>query len=224
MKSFRTLRWAAVAPIVIASSIGLLTAARPQKPRPLCEIAHSWVMDHSGKLPTSLDEFVTYPKAYRRAIYTALPVEARVHLWQEFLTPFLANSSPLTAKQRALVQFEYDNLGRYQQDATGRTAVAQDSLYQKFSAEFPKSQTALLLNFINQVDERDAYPAGVALPRSISQGGPNAAPEEDCNCGDGPGPLDCDPGQSECHQANDCIIRIIGCGILGMMQCDGTCQ
>lgn len=52
---------------------------------PECELAAEWVDANADALPTTLEEFGEHSIAFRRAIYGALDVEARISLWEENL-------------------------------------------------------------------------------------------------------------------------------------------
>lgn len=63
-----------------------------------------WVARHANDLPRTLTELARFPIQFRKAIVTALPVDARVSLWDEHLAHFLGPDSKLSGPQQALVR------------------------------------------------------------------------------------------------------------------------
>lgn len=72
-----TVFWPAPAPMADAP---LVESAVPE-----CRLAEAWVEANRDALPTTLEAFGEYSVPFRRAIYRALDVEARISLWREHL-------------------------------------------------------------------------------------------------------------------------------------------
>lgn len=82
------------APSVVASDSSLV---------PECVRATAWVKANHRVLPTTLEAFSRYSVAYRRAIFNALPENAKAGLWRAHLESYLTPSSRLNRPQRDAV-------------------------------------------------------------------------------------------------------------------------
>jgi hypothetical protein len=91
----------------------------------LQETARNWVSTHRNALPTEFASYATFSYPHRRAIYRELDWATRERLWraqletfllpEERLTPvqremLLGLEAPLTAKQKAFIQFAVDSV------------------------------------------------------------------------------------------------------------------
>lgn len=62
-----------------------------------------WVKANKGRLPTRYDDVVTYPMAYRRAIFQELEPAVRRQLWLEHFDRYRASHPELSAEQSAVI-------------------------------------------------------------------------------------------------------------------------
>ena len=66
-----------------------------------CELAKEWVAANINALPTTPEAFGEHSVAFRRAIYGALDMEARISLWQENLAAVALEAT--SSEQRLLL-------------------------------------------------------------------------------------------------------------------------
>jgi hypothetical protein len=91
------------------TAIGLLTlglglaSPAPDKAVSACTKAREWAQSNLFRLPRSLEDFSTYSRLQRRAIFDALPNKEKEHLWVEHLAIYTGEFSELSMSEKAFV-------------------------------------------------------------------------------------------------------------------------
>lgn len=158
-------------------------------------MAQQWVDENLDHLPTTYEEFASYPVRYRKVIYTKLPLQTRAAFWRVHLDRFMA-AHDLSPAQLALVQMIRSNISEYlEMDSPAGV----DTLYARarkvLGVQLAKEAV------INLVPARPAELGEACSCSTVHDG---------CNGGyrcqkDGDG---CDP---------------VACGFLGLDTCNGEC-
>ena len=175
---------------------------------PECVLATEWVEANPDALPTTLESYSTYSSAYRRAIYEALDVEARISLWKEHLASVAhAITSP---EQRLFLQAA--PLGFYLGGNASESEVR----------AFEKEAIAILGE---ELTRAAFYSLGGPVP---VQDGEGQFP--DCSCRI---PTELNPSPKDCVAGSVCLAKLIifdvcrdtksGCGFLDLFACSGLC-
>ena len=176
-----------------------------------CELAKEWVAANINALPTTPEAFGEHSVAFRRAIYGALDMEARISLWQENLAAVALEAT--SSEQRLLL----DRVSRELEGHLRGTA--------------PRSELYAL-------GEEAIASLGMDLTRramTLSALGDSPMPDqaqelEPCTCStlvfwnwcwEPPDPLD--PGPKRCFKGSPDECEATGCGLLGLFWCDGDC-
>jgi len=147
--------------VLLTATLG---SAAPLTDPPECVLAAQWVGAHADDLPTTLSELSPFSMTYRRAIYDALPPDARVSLWREHMERFLRPESPLDEAQRAALRGVIPRLPELtvpERDPAGRRALTK-----QLAAIFPRELGSRIFTTLGDA------------PTSSQAGG--AAPT--CNC------------------------------------------
>lgn len=71
--------------------------------RPTCKRADEWIRSHRSALPSSYDDFATFPLSWRRRIYSRLNASEKATLWREHLRRAATSGLALTPVQRETV-------------------------------------------------------------------------------------------------------------------------
>jgi hypothetical protein len=71
--------------------------------RPTCKRADEWIRNHQSSLPSSYDDFVSFPLSWRRRIYSRLNASEKATLWREHLRRASSSGSALTPVQRETI-------------------------------------------------------------------------------------------------------------------------
>ena len=192
--------WAAPQPK--AGSSADVSAAVPE-----CVLAERWVEAHREALPTTLVAFSEHSVVYRRAIYRALDVEARISLWQEHIAA-VADQVTLP-EQRLFLQRAIPELDRYISE------TASESGLQAFGEE--------AISVLGKDLARDAF--GVLGSAPTLEEGDAQLP--DCSCRVGWPFFNCAEG-SDCRSRKWIIFDVCrdldtGCGLLWEQACNGLC-
>jgi len=206
-------RWLVVLPLVLVSSTGLLAAKRADPALP-CEVAARWVASHKDELPKTLAEFESYSSLYQRAMYGKLSGDARIRIWREHLAPYLIPAAGLNADQRALVQRFLNELPALMPDLQRAHEVLEHEHFQQdVTASFDKARMIEIftLHGFSAIDADAAPQTGGPSPESAGF---------ICACNTVDGNVDCTLGV--CH-VTGCLEQGFGCGLGGMLPCDGQC-
>jgi hypothetical protein len=218
-------RWYVLVPLVLVSSAGLIAASRPAPLRP-CEVIANWVAAHKAELPTTLAEFAKFSKAYRREMYSSMTAEARVSVWREHLTSFLAPTAGLTEAQRDLVQHVMNELDVLVTDPTGergRDQLAREHLVDAAQALFSREQITDIFTLNTVGSETGVSAAPSAELAESADGALLSSTGSSCSCSvEGGGFWDCDV--SGCVDDGNCLPTLSGCGFIGDERCDGVCK
>ena len=196
-------------PITALAIAAIWTASVAPVDTPECELAKEWVEAHHDELPTTLVAFSEHSVIYRRAIYRALDVEARISLWQEHLT-VVADQVTLP-EQRRFLQRAMRELGRY------LSAPPSESGLDVFAEE--------AITVLGNDLARDAFGVLGSAPEPTLEEGDAQLP--DCSCLVGSEEWNCRAG-SECRGRKWIIFDLCedigtGCGPLWLFECNGLC-
>lgn len=196
-------RMAILASILVA----VIAAAAPHdsvvSEVPECEVAIAWVDANLENLPRDYDEFSSFSRVYRKAIYAKLPSEAQLALWRDHIEAFVAEHD-LTDRQLQMIaevesQFEeFFRLGasdEVREAATlTRAVLGRDLAYEAF---FDLGGLGEEANLAVQADG------------------------EACSCNlelD-----DCPNGYACTEDGDGCDVIDDNCGFMGFFDCDGEC-
>lgn len=163
---------------------------------PECVVAAAWVAENFETLPTDYDEFVTFPRVYRTAIYSVLSTDEKVALWEEHLHLFRAEHT-LSTEQDRFLETVTSNLPTYIEAGPSAEVEALEA-------------------------EARALLGGRLARAAIATLGPvqNAVAGEACSCS---GQSDwCDSGY-RCGSDSDGCDTNGGCGTMLVYNCDGEC-
>ncbi len=196
-------------PITALAIAAIWTASVAPVDTPECELAKEWVEAHRDELPTTLAAFSEHSVIYRRAIYRALDVEARIVLWQEHLT-VVADQVTLP-EQRRFLQGAMPELGRYLSEPPSESGL------DVFAEE--------AITVLGKDLARDAIGVLGSAPEPTLEEGDAQLP--DCSCRVGWEEWNCRAG-SECRSRKWIIFDVCedigpGCGPLWMFDCNGLC-
>jgi hypothetical protein len=207
-------RWFVALPLVLVSTTGLLAAKRADAPLP-CEVAARWVATHKNELPKTLAEFESYSSLYQRSMYGKLSGDARIRIWREHLTPYLAPAAGLNADQHALVQRFFNELGVLMPDLKRAHELLEHEHFEKdVEASFDKARMVEIFTLHGFLSTD-----GNAAPSTT---GPSSDPPGFlCDCNTLDQNFDC--FNSLC-ETTGCFIEESGCGMGGMLSCDGECS
>src|SRR4051812_33059419 len=106
----RKLRFA-LAPLTALLIVSTVAATVPVG-IPACNLAATWVNEHLAEIPTTYSEFVAYPSAYRRYMYTKLPTEAKIGLWRTQLEQALKKDG-YSPTERKFIKRMYDRIPEF---------------------------------------------------------------------------------------------------------------
>ena len=174
-----------------------------------CELAKEWVEAHRDALPTTLGAFSEHSMTYRRAIYRALDVEARISLWQQHVAT-VADQVTLP-EQRIFLQRAIPELGSY------LTETAPESGLDAFAEE--------AITVLGEDMARDAFGILGTTPEPTSEDGGARLP--DCNCNADPSfsnEFNCDCRTRKWIFFDACKDLESGCGLLWQYECNGLCH
>ena len=173
--------------------------------------AEGWVAKNPGKLPHDYDEFSTYSLTYRKAIFRALPPQARSQLWVAQFQRYRSAHPGLTAAQRAVL----DRAEAIAADPNTHGTAMTEAKHAKFQQLGSAA--------------RDAFGAEEAsvLFTSLGPAAPGAfgprQPADDPNC-------TCSTTDDWCGAPNWCFyvkdqcVFVGGCGSQWVYLCDGFCM
>ncbi len=176
---------------------------------PECVLAERWVEANRASLPTTLAAFSEHSMAYRRAIYDALDVEARISLWQEHVAT-VADQVKLP-EQRLFLQGAIPELDKYVSDAPSESEL--EAFGEETISVLGKDLTRTAFGVLGFAPEPTTAEGDVQLP--------------DCSCAVGWSFLDCVEG-SKCKGRKWIIFDVCrdletGCGLFLEMPCNGLC-
>lgn len=198
------MRKRALAPVLallLTATLGS-SAAGPEPPE--CVEAARWVRAHPGALPTTLAELSTFSLAYRRAIYEALPDQARTALWREHMEGFLHPGGELSDVQRAALREVIVQLPAFTRRNADRALVK--AVEQRVAGTFDKDLRVRVFATLGE--------AGAAKAAA------KARPLCDCAFDD-----EWDRcGSDEACSPNLCSYAETGCGFGWMYGCYGVCR
>ncbi len=174
---------------------------------PECVLAERWVEAHREALPTTLVAFSEHSMIYRRAIYRALDVEARISLWQEHVAA-VADQVTLP-DQRLFLQRAIPELGRYISENSSESGL------EAFGEE--------AISVLGKDLARDAFWVLGSAP-TLEEGDPQLP---DCSCRVGWPFFNCVEG-SDCRSRKWIIFDVCrdidtGCGLFHEQACNGLC-
>lgn len=192
---------------------GAMTAATSGRPvEAPCVVAKRWVEANAPTLPTTLGEFSKYTPTYRRAIYRALPRDAKLRLWHEQFRAYAASPALSEDQRRFLLEVDAE-LDLY----FGPEKVRQAR--QRYQAR----AQATLGDSLAWAVFRDL---GMGAPRADVPNARSAGNLESCGCSTvdpycGGGPT----GPDAPCLAGGCTIDDTwpACGFLWCDDCDGKC-
>ncbi len=197
-------------PAFLASSFGTSTLSSTAA----CDAIRRWAESYRGTTP-SLEDFATFDRAHRVAVFGVISSRVRAMLWQEQLDRFLTRAD-LSPAQRAVVS-----------DArplfTSAFYEHEPTALQAFRAVWPRIDAAF-----KQADQRRVwFDLGAVVPRAQATVGlwemltlPLPAPARALSCA-------CKTGtHEECSSCSSTIIcqpTRFGCGAMMNQGCDGVC-
>ncbi|GAB3874138.1 hypothetical protein GCM10029964_015610 [Kibdelosporangium lantanae] len=163
-----------------------------------------WVRANADRLPTTYADFTTYPLAYRRAIYSALPEARRAALWSEHLNRYRAAHPGLTARQHKViddaVQLVKSGVNDPAARVLGKSAVD----------AFGEQEAKALVWRLGPDDTGVVHPNGAQVPDCDAW----CATDGGSGCGSGTG---CFASPWHCNRTEH------GCGLFWYWPCDGLC-
>jgi hypothetical protein len=183
----------------------LFTGVAPAFAEQRRSAAALWVAANRDKLPQTYQAITAYSLDYRQAIYRALPVPTRAHLWREHITSYRAAHPPTTEDQQRV----FAVLERY---------LADDTVFETAtSGSQVRADQQLARQVIAAFGTDEAYQIMASLGPSTQ---PGVAREEFCSCSD----------ESDfCRVGTGCQYRMSceripgGCGAWWNYDCDGHC-
>lgn len=164
--------------------------------------AQEWVGRNADRLPTRYDDVAALPVAHRRAVFQALPAEARSALWVEHIDRWRSAHPGLTPAQARVVD-------------RARAAAADVST---FRFERGRRGTEEMLRI--DADARAAFEPAASNALLATLGPVEAAALPDCEC---------NTYSDKCWSSsciwvqNSCVRSDSGCGTLWTWSCNGLC-
>jgi hypothetical protein len=194
----------------IAGAVMAATSGRP--PEAPCVVAKRWASENAGHFPTALGDFSRHTPSYRRAIYRALPRDAKLSLWHEQFRAYAASPALSEAQRRFVLEIDADldtyfgpeNVRQFKQRYGARAhAILGDSL-----------SWAVLRNL------------GMGAPRFDTPNGKSLGNLDTCGCNTGESYCGGGPsGPSASCNGGGCTIDDVwpSCGNLWCEDCNGKC-
>ncbi|MEU6171948.1 bacteriocin fulvocin C-related protein [Streptantibioticus parmotrematis] len=170
-----------------------------------CATAAAWATRNKDHLPQRYDDIITYPMAYRRAIYAQLPTNARAQCWTEHLKRY--RTTELTSRQHAVMDSAAAILATPALLGDGGGAARTDARLEAFHREavaaFGAARAGALFATLGPAEGT----GGVVSPRNT------------CTCS---------VADSWCDNATQCEYHPCsplssGCGSFWSKSCDGLC-
>ncbi len=197
--------------VTVLAVAAIWTASVAPADTPECELAKEWVEAHHDALPTTLVALSEHSMIYRRAIYQALDVEARISLWQEHVAT-VADQVTLP-EQRLFLQRAMPELGRYLSETLSESGLD----------AFTEEATRILGEDL----ARDAFGVLGTAPEPTLEEGDAQLLLPDCSCRVGSEEWNCQEG-SECRSRKWIVLDVCedigsGCGPLWLFDCNGLC-
>jgi hypothetical protein len=175
-----------------------------------CETVAAWAEANAGSLPGEYHEFIRFPAAYRRAIFTRLSPAAQSDLWQQHIQAYRLSNPNLSAAQSAFLHELGASISPelFAKEADTETSGEELARVAALEADavrlFTQEQAHALLAELGPAEPaRDHSPEGVDC---------HCSTESDW-CDDN---LHCKKGARGCEEKG-------GCGKLWMFTCDGMC-
>jgi hypothetical protein len=171
--------------------------------------AQDWVLAHHDRLPRDYGTFGSYPVNYRRAIFAALPADARRRLWTDHFSHYQdthpAQSAQRTTVLRAATALVADTFTDTSPDREQRlTAFASTAI-----AAYGRDEARALVATLG--------PTPAATPHGVLPGCPSC----ECNGGDNWCGSKC--CVADCYDDNYCVCSNSGCGTFWSYGCNGVC-
>jgi hypothetical protein len=164
--------------------------------------AQEWVRAHADRLPTRYGDVAALPVAHRRAVFAALPAEARSALWVEHIDRWRSAHPDLTPAQAGVVD----------------RARAVASKVSTFEFERGRRGTEEIRRI--DADARDAFEPATSNALLATLGPAEAVALPDCECNTYSDKC----WSSDCIWVqNSCVHSDSGCGSLWTWSCNGLC-
>ncbi|MCP3104283.1 bacteriocin fulvocin C-related protein [Myxococcus sp. K15C18031901] len=170
-----------------------------------CVEAEAWVRANTNQLPTTYNDFSQHSMAYRKAIFAALPPEARSALWRQHFEHYLAAHPGLDEAQTEFIQ--------------ELIALAAPSLFAKVATQanqkgpdFSKQKEAAVKLF--GTTEATLLLATLGPQEKLAGNKANCT----CNTID-----DWCVTPTLCTRGTTCTIVLTGCGSVWLQPCNGDC-
>jgi hypothetical protein len=213
-----------IAMIVMASQVGPASLPGSHSPSPMnCREARQWAEAHASTLPRTLDAFARLEGARRRAAFTVISAADRAQLWQEQLTRFQRRTD-LTIETRALTAEALAVLGPEAYQPSGEARDAARRVAERLARTFMRDEHRRAfadLGYLARPAEETAAATSVLgfLSPSVA-----AQPNFYCECSFfAPGNWDCGDLVCSFYWLDMCW-KWIGCGPLGIYECDSLCD
>ncbi|HEU4631737.1 MAG TPA: bacteriocin fulvocin C-related protein [Gemmatimonadaceae bacterium] len=158
-------------------------------------VAQQWVNANLDHLPTTYEEYASYPIKYRKAIYPELSVQTRTAFWQAHLDRFVA-AHDLTPAQATLIQTIRAHMSEY----------VQPGVRTKGDAMYMQARSVLGVQLADD-----------ALLSLVSSSPADMG--EQCSCSTAHD--NCDSGYGCTEDGDGCDHN--SCGIFNQDTCDGEC-
>lgn len=171
-----------------------------------CATIHAWVEANRAKLPVDYEAFTRYPIAYRRAIFDALPAEAKGELWRQHFRAY-ASTHPLSDRQAAAIARLSEQASGAFAGGTGGRGDAR--LRAEDREPFSPEEMA---NLVAHLGPEDASDAQTPASGDAVNGACECSKTDDwCTWG------------MTCKNSN-CAPTNSGCGTFWRQKCDGLCD
>ncbi|MBY8885327.1 bacteriocin fulvocin C-related protein [Streptomyces sp. PTM05] len=171
-----------------------------------CATAAAWAARNKDHLPQRYDDIITYPMAYRRAVYAQLPTNARAQCWTEHLER--NRPRDVTGDQRAVLDSAKAMLSTPAVLAIPRTPAVSarlEAFHRKALAAFGPAKAGALFATLGPADRTEG----------------TVSPDETCTCTTESNW--CDNWNPCSFKYDNCTVTNGGCGSYWLYDCDGIC-
>ncbi|SDO96987.1 hypothetical protein SAMN04487905_101286 [Actinopolyspora xinjiangensis] len=171
-----------------------------------CAAARRWVEANANNLPTTYDEIIAYPMAYRRAIYAKLSPERRSEFWSRHLRRYRTENPEVTTEQKQVLD-EAAAVAANPRNFESRDEPtrAVRNLEENAKAAFGKDESGRVIATLGPAERR-----------------PREAAQPACECSN---ESEYCPDRNYCqYKSSNCVFQDKGCGTFGLYVCNGLCE